>query len=71
MKLNSYLVKSRHGIYYLRLQRNGFDKRISLRTQDFMTASIAAYKFGATISSMTKNSDENKMKFATEAEVLV
>lgn len=47
MQLNSYLVKSRHGIYYLRVQRCGVDKRVSLRTRDPEKARISAYKFGA------------------------
>ncbi len=50
MQLNSYLVKSRHGIYYLRLQRKGVDKRVSLRTRDPSKAIWFAYKFGATMS---------------------
>lgn len=65
MKLNSYLVKSRHGIYYLRLQRHGLDKRISLRTKDLSSASTAAYRFGATMSAMN-----DKIKFASQAEIL-
>lgn len=54
LKLNlvSRLVKSRHGIYYLRLQRGGIDKRISLRTRDLSIATIAAHSLGATILSM-------------------
>jgi integrase len=46
MQLNSYLVKSRHGIYYLRVQRRGVDRRVSLRTRDPERARISAYKFG-------------------------
>ncbi len=52
MQLQSRLVKSRHGIYYLRLQRYGIDKRVSLRTRDLSVASIAAHSLGATISAM-------------------
>jgi integrase len=57
MQLNSYLVKSRHGIYYLRIQRNGSDNRVSLRTKNYSEAQIAAYHFGAKIRTMinTKN----------------
>jgi len=44
MKLKSFLVKSRHGIYYLRLQRHGKDRRISLRTRDPLIASVYASK---------------------------
>lgn len=68
MKLNSYLVKSRHGIYYIRFQRNGADKRISLRTRDLNLAAITAYKFGSTIAAMTKKQDD-KIRFATPEEV--
>lgn len=68
MKLNSYLVRSRHGIYYLRLQRHGQDKRVSLRTKDFKKASIAAYNFGVKMSLMTDKKE--KIKFATAEEVL-
>lgn len=52
MKLHSYLIKSRHGIYYLRIQRNGVDRRVSLRTRDPQTAQLAAYSLGATIARM-------------------
>lgn len=58
MQLQSRLVKSRHGIYYLRLQRHGVDKRVSLRTRDLSIASIAAHSLGATISAM----DNKKIK---------
>lgn len=50
MKLPSYLKQSARGIYYLRLQRGGKDRRISLRTRDPNVAATAAYRFGATIS---------------------
>lgn len=50
--LVSRLLKSRHGIYYLRLQRGGIDKRVSLRTRDLSVATVAAHSLGATISSM-------------------
>jgi hypothetical protein len=46
MQLNSYFVKSRHGIYYLRVQRCGVDKRVSLRTRDPEKTRVSAYKFG-------------------------
>lgn len=52
LHLVSRLVKSRHGIYYLRLQRGGIDKRVSLRTRDLSIATVAAHSLGATISSM-------------------
>ena len=53
MQLNSYLVKSRHGIYYLRIQRNGEDKRVSLRTKNLEEAQFSAYQFGAKLRFMT------------------
>lgn len=53
MQLNSYLVKSRHGIYYLRIQRNGTDKRVSLRTKNLAEAQFSAYQFGAKLRFMT------------------
>ncbi len=52
MKLPSRILKSRYGIYYLRLQKYGLDRRISLRTRDPLAASLAAYKLGATIAGM-------------------
>ena len=55
MKLKSFLVKSRHGIYYLRLQRHGKDRRISLRTRDPLIASISSYRLGALIARMDIN----------------
>jgi integrase len=52
MKLNSYLKLNRHGIYCLRIQRNGSDRSISLRTKDFSIASAYAYEFGSIIRRM-------------------
>lgn len=46
MHLNSYLVKSGHGIYCLRVQRSVVDKRVSLRNRDPKRARISAFKFG-------------------------
>ena len=57
MKLPSHLAISRYGIYYLRIERNGIEKRRSLRTRDRSEAFAAAYKFGATIHSMTTRSN--------------
>ena len=48
----SLLQKSRHGIYYLRIQRAGIDRRISLRTRDPNQAKIAAAICHATLSHM-------------------
>lgn len=69
MHLKSRLVKSRHGIYYLRLQRKGLDRRISLNTKDFKIAASAAYSFGAKITLMTNTKNTEQMKFATQEEL--
>lgn len=43
-------MKSRHGIFYLRLTQNGKEKRKSLRTRDPVAARAAAYALGARLS---------------------
>lgn len=48
------------GIYYLRLQKSGINKRISLQTRDFGTAQLAAAIAHATISRMTIDTDKIK-----------
>lgn len=53
-KLPHFLVKSRHGIYYLRVTRNGKESRKSLGTRDPVVARAAAYQFGATITAMSE-----------------
>ncbi len=53
-KLPHFLVKSRHGIYYLRVTRNGKESRKSLGTRDPVAARAAAYRFGATIMAMSE-----------------
>lgn len=55
------LVKSRHGTYYLRLQRGGIDIRRSLRTKDLKTAKIYAHLFNLFIMS-----DDSKKNFSVE-----
>lgn len=55
MKIHSHLKKSRHGIYYLRLQINGLDKRWSLGTRDLNQALIESHKLSATILQMKIN----------------
>jgi integrase len=55
MKLPSHLAKSRYGIYYLRIERNGVEKRKSLGTRDPSVALAAAYAFGAKIHHMNIN----------------
>lgn len=62
MKLNSFLVKSRHGIFYLRLQRGGVDRRISLRTLDPERATYIAYRFGVKVHTM-KNISTYELSF--------
>jgi integrase len=54
MKLPSYLAISRYGIYYLRIERNGKERRRSLGTRDPAVAITAAYQFGAKIHAMTR-----------------
>lgn len=51
-KIPSYLVISRHGVYYLRVQKAGVEKRVSLRTKNPHIARAYAYQFGARIHSM-------------------
>ena len=75
-KLASHLMLSRHGIYYLRIERNGIECRRSLRTRDPDKARTAAWRFGATIYGMTKkNSDDiffpNTKEGAEEYEALL
>ena len=55
MKIHSHLKKSRHGIYYLRLQINGLDRRWSLHTRDPNLALIESHKLGVTIQEMKIN----------------
>jgi hypothetical protein len=55
LKLNSYLVQNRYGVYYLRLQRNGKEWRRSLRTKNPDLVAAVAYRFGATIHRMAKD----------------
>lgn len=56
-KLASHLMLSRHGIYYLRIERNGIEHRKSLHTRDPRIARAAAWRFGATIIEMSTDSD--------------
>lgn len=49
MLLNSYLVKNRYGVYYLRIQRSGSEIRRSLRTCDPRVATKIAYFFACEI----------------------
>ncbi len=39
------VLKSRHGVYYLRTYRNGSEVRTSLRTKDWATAKLLALNF--------------------------
>lgn len=52
--------KSSSGIYYLRVQRDGLDRKISLKTRDIHEATIAAAIAHATLSRMTI--DHQKIK---------
>ena len=67
VKLPSHLMLSRHGIYYLRIERNGIESRRSLRTRDPVQARAAAWRFGATIHRMsTKVPDDLFTNFSEE-----
>ena len=66
-KLPSYLMLSRHGIYYLRIERNGVECRRSLHTRDPAQARAAAWRFGATIHRMsTKVPDDLFTNFSED-----
>lgn len=52
--------KSSSGIYYLRVQRGGLDRKISLQTRDIHEATIAAAIAHATLSRMTIDHDKIK-----------
>jgi hypothetical protein len=67
MRLYSYLYKNRLGIYYLRIQKNGVDKRISLRTRDPDVARLHSYKFGAKIAAMKKNNGISEWGYKIES----
>ena len=60
MQLKSRLVKSRHGIFYLRIQKFGIDKRFSLNTRDPLRAAVAAHQLGAKIASMDIEKSKSK-----------
>lgn len=76
MQLVSRLQKSRHGIFYLRIQRDGIDRRWSLRTRDVHVAAIAAHQLSATLLRMkfnpnqftgfTLKADGDKLELSTE-----
>src|SRR5450830_38773 len=55
MQLDSRLQKSRHGIYSLRIQRHGLDRRWSLRTRDPLVAAIHAHELSAKLLRMKNN----------------
>ena len=65
-----------NGTYYLRIQRNGVNRRISLKTSDFRQAQFAAHILHATLSSMkidptkikewTLEVDGDKLKISTD-----
>ena len=60
MRLDSRLQKSPHGIYYLRIQRLGIDRRWSLRTRDLITATIAAHQLSVSLLQMKINLDMSR-----------
>ncbi len=53
MSNTANLQKAPSGYYFLRFQRNGSDRRISLKTKDLATARLAAEVARATLSQMT------------------
>lgn len=59
MQFNSRLQKSRHGIYYLRVQRSGLDRKWSLKTRDQSQAKLAAFALSYKIALMTKQDQNN------------
>lgn len=60
---------SRHGIYYLRIEKNGVERRKSLQTRDPKLARAAAWRFGATIHGMTdKTPDDLFFNFTAEGD---
>ena len=61
------LQKSRHGIYYLRLQRDGKDRHISLKTRDLTQAQIEVNYLHAKLCGM-KTSLENIKGWTVELE---
>ena len=61
-------MKNRNGNYYLRDQRNGSDRRISLLTKDPEKAKLAAHHFAVTLAEMKiSNLDLNAIKSWTLA----
>ena len=60
MQIISQLQISRHGIYYLPIQRKGLDRRYSLKTRDKNLAELAALQLSVTIQQM--KIDPNKIK---------
>ncbi len=60
MTKSKNLQQAPSGIYFLRIQRNGKDRRISLKTSDFDQAQFAAQILHATLSNM--KIDPNKIK---------
>ena len=65
-KLASHLMKSRHGVYYLRIAHGGKEKRRSLRTKDAQEAKLAAFSFGYKLAHMKK---EEAARFALLDEI--
>lgn len=60
MTQSKNIQKAPSGIYFLRLQRDGKDRRVSLRTRDLSIAQLAAAVARATLSNMTI--DQQKIK---------
>ena len=60
MQIISRLQISRHGIYYLRIQRKVSDRRYSLKTRDKNLAELAALQLSVTIQQMKIDPDKIK-----------
>ena len=67
MRLVSRLQKSRHGIYYLRIQSAGLNRRFSLRTRDPVMAAVMAHEFSAKLLSSMKINQFNCLGWVLEA----
>lgn len=67
MRFDSRLQKSRHGIYYFRIQIDGLDRRWSLRTRDPIVAKIAAFEFSARLLIMKNDFTRPHLGWVLEA----
>ena len=66
MRLDSRLQKSRHGIYYLRIQQDGLDCRWSLPARNLRIAAIAVYEFSAKLFIVKNDSTRQRQAWVFE-----